>query len=66
LREAINGILEASSARFITSIAGILCHIGWTITARIYADRQAGLAGGCFGRAAFGAFQDRGSPVTPG
>jgi hypothetical protein len=45
LREAINGILEASSAKFITSIAGILCYIGWTITARFYADRQAKLAG---------------------
>ncbi len=45
MREAINGILEASSAKFITSIAGILCYIAWTITARIYVDRQATLAG---------------------
>jgi hypothetical protein len=34
LREAINGILSVSSAKFITSIAGIIFFICWTLIAR--------------------------------
>jgi ABC-type transporter Mla subunit MlaD len=41
LRNAISKILEISSAKFITSIAGIIAYIGWTLAARGYASRQA-------------------------
>ncbi len=40
LRRAVEGILGVSSVKFITSIAGILAYIGWSIVARIQADRQ--------------------------
>ena len=40
LREAINGILSVSSAKFITSIAGIIFFIFWTLMARIFVARQ--------------------------
>jgi hypothetical protein len=40
LRRAVERILGVSSVKFITSIAGILAYIGWSIVARIQADRQ--------------------------
>ena len=42
LREAINGILSVSSAKFITSIAGIIFFIFWTLIARwfVWAQRN--------------------------
>lgn len=40
LRDAINEILKISSAKFITSIAGIMAYIGWTLLARICASGQ--------------------------
>ena len=40
LREAINGILSVSSAKFITSIAGIIFFILWTIIARWFVSSQ--------------------------
>jgi hypothetical protein len=40
LRQAVEGILAVSSVKFITSIAGILAYIFWTIVARIQANRQ--------------------------
>jgi hypothetical protein len=40
LRKAVEGILGVSSVKFITSIAGILAYIGWSIVARVQADRQ--------------------------
>jgi hypothetical protein len=45
LREAINEILKISSAKFITSIAGILAYIIWTILARACASAQTKAAG---------------------
>lgn len=40
LRQAVEGILAVSSVKFITSIAGILAYIFWTIIARVQANRQ--------------------------
>ncbi len=40
LRRAVEGILAVSSVKFITSIAGILAYIGWSIVSRVQADRQ--------------------------
>jgi hypothetical protein len=40
LREAINGILSVSSAKFITSIAGIVFFIFWTLLARTFVAGQ--------------------------
>ena len=40
LRLAIAEILRISSAKFITSMAGILAYIGWTLVARSYASAQ--------------------------
>lgn len=34
IRRSIENILNVSSAKFITSIAGIICYIAWTITSR--------------------------------
>jgi len=45
LREAINGILSVSSAKFITSIAGIVFFIFWTLLARTFLARQQAAAG---------------------
>ena len=36
LRKAIGEILNISSAKFITSMAGIVAYIGWTVLARFY------------------------------
>lgn len=40
IRGSIENILNVSSAKFITSIAGIVCYIAWTITSRRQASRQ--------------------------
>jgi hypothetical protein len=40
LRQAINGILSVSSAKFITSIAGIVLFICWTLIARCFVSSQ--------------------------
>lgn len=40
MRKAVEGILAVSSAKFITSIAGILAYIGWTIVARVQSNQQ--------------------------
>ena len=44
LSKAINGVLSASSAKFITSIAGIVAYIVLTIAARAYASGQSKMA----------------------
>lgn len=41
LRVAIAKILEISSAKFITSMAGIVAYIAWTLVARAYTSAQA-------------------------
>jgi hypothetical protein len=41
LRQAIAEILRISSAKFITSMAGIVAYIGWTVAARAHASKQA-------------------------
>ena len=41
LRDAIAKILQISSAKFITSMAGIVAYIGWTLAARQHASAQA-------------------------
>ena len=43
LRQAIADILSISSAKFITSMAGIITYIGWTLVARHYASTQSKL-----------------------
>ena len=40
LRHAVESILGISSVKFITSLAGILAYIGWSLVARIQADAQ--------------------------
>lgn len=40
MRKAVEGILAVSSAKFITSIAGIVAYIGWTLVARVQANAQ--------------------------
>ena len=40
LRSAINDILRISSAKFVTSMAGIIAFIGWTVTARAWSSEQ--------------------------
>lgn len=40
IRGSIENILNVSSAKFITSIAGIICYIAWTITARKQSSAQ--------------------------
>ena len=41
MRKAINSILSISSAKFVTSIAGIMAYIQWSLQARYYLSRQA-------------------------
>jgi uncharacterized protein YukE len=60
LRSAVSDILHISAAKFITSMAGILAYIGWTLEARRCASTQSKLA------AAFStAVQRLSSPITP-
>ena len=60
LRLAITEILHISSAKFITSMAGIIAYICWTLVARYYTASQAKLA------ARFAqAVQGLTTPVTP-
>jgi hypothetical protein len=40
LRHAVENILGISSVKFITSLAGILAYIFWSLVARFQADRQ--------------------------
>jgi hypothetical protein len=40
LRGAVENILGISSVKFITSLAGILAYIGWSLAARSQADAQ--------------------------
>jgi hypothetical protein len=40
LRGAVENILGISSVKFITSLAGILAYIGWSLAARFQADAQ--------------------------
>lgn len=40
LKNAVQGILAVSSAKFITSIAGILCYIFWSLVARAQGAAQ--------------------------
>ena len=40
LRLAIADILQISSAKFITSMAGIVAYIGWALAARFHASKQ--------------------------
>jgi ABC-type transporter Mla subunit MlaD len=40
LRGAVENILGISSVKFITSLAGILAYIGWSLVARFQADAQ--------------------------
>ena len=40
LGQAVQGILGISSVKFITSLAGILAYIGWSLVARFQADAQ--------------------------
>ncbi len=44
LRSAISEILRISSAKFITSMAGIVAYIIWTVVARSYESAQTKLA----------------------
>ena len=60
LREAISEILRISSAKFITSMAGILAYIAWTLVARSYASVQAKLA-----HRLASAIQGLSAPITP-
>jgi hypothetical protein len=60
LRDAIADILRISSAKFITSMAGIIAYIGWTLIARHYASVQGKL---CLAFAS--AIQRLSIPVTP-
>jgi hypothetical protein len=60
LRLAIAAILQISSAKFITSMAGIVAFIGWTLAARAHASAQAKAA-----IAFAAAVQALTSPVSP-
>ncbi|MBC9176147.1 hypothetical protein [Pseudoroseomonas ludipueritiae] len=60
LREAIGEILSISSAKFITSMAGIVAYIGWTLATRFHVSKQEKLAS----RFAT-AVQRLSTPVTP-
>lgn len=40
MRQAINSILAISSAKFVTSIAGIMAYIQWSLQARVFASGQ--------------------------
>lgn len=40
LPDAVRQVLEISSVKFITSLAGILAYIGWSLAARFQADAQ--------------------------
>ena len=46
LREGINGVLSVSSAKFMTSIVGIMLFIGWVIFGRAISAGQHGAAAG--------------------
>lgn len=60
LRLAIAEILRISSAKFITSMAGIIAYIGWTLAARAHASTQGKVV------LQFAtAVQDLTAPVTP-
>lgn len=60
LREAIAEILRISSAKFITSMAGIVAYICLTFAARFFASKQAK-----FVRGFASAVQKLSAPVTP-
>jgi hypothetical protein len=60
LREAIGEILSISSAKFITSMAGIVAYIGWTLATRFHISKQEKLVS----RFA-AAVQRLSTPVTP-
>jgi ABC-type transporter Mla subunit MlaD len=60
LRRAISDILKIASAKFITSIAGIVAYIAWTVAARYYVCAQAKAAD-----ALANAIQLLSTPVTP-
>jgi hypothetical protein len=60
LREAIGEILSISSAKFITSMAGIVAYIGWTLATRFHVSKQEKLVS----RFA-AAVQRLSTPVTP-
>ncbi len=60
LRVAIADILKISSAKFITSMAGIIAYIGWTLVARHSASSQAKAAS-----ALATAIQGLSSPISP-
>ena len=60
LRLAISDILRISSAKFITSMAGIVAYIGWTLVARAHMSSQSKLA-----TKFASAIQTLSAPVTP-
>lgn len=60
LRAATGAILQASSAKFITSIAGLLAFIGWSFGTRVLVAGQARVA-----RELCSAVQDVTAPLAP-